>query len=120
VMLAGANCLIPVPNAIECIVQIAHHCSHVLVWSVTRDCVVAAPTMNAHVVIVETPAVIVALDHVIHADSSAIIAQEIVMQQTLARIATKLFAMIAGINLEIKSSFFAVVLAVGVDVMDVS
>jgi len=76
--------------------------------------------MNAHVVIVETPAVIVALDHVIHADSSAIIAQEIVMQQTLARIATKLFAMIAGINLEIKSSFFAVVLAVGVDVMDVS
>jgi len=119
VMLAGANCLIPVPNAIECIVQIAHHCSHVLVWSVTRDCVVAAPAMNVHVVIVETAAVIVALDHVIHAGSSAIIAQKFIMQQTLARIATKLFALVVGINLEIKRSFFAVVLAVGVDVMDV-
>ena len=91
--------------------------------SVTYDCVAAVPAMNAHVVIVEAPAVMVVLDHAIHADSSAIIAQNFIMQPILARIATKLFAMVVGINLEIKRSIFAVpavVLAVGVDVMDVS
>ena len=97
--MAKSKCSIPATDVTGRTAQIAHRRSDVLVC-VAGDYVAAAPSMNTHVVIVETSAVMIVLRHAIHVVSSVIIAQKRKMQPSPVRIALKLFAMVAGVKLQ--------------------